>query len=68
MESRSLNEVPGGGEHGDATVLELGGTEPEEGLLGTEGGEVEGVEALEGGCGRGGGGGRGESRRERGGC
>mmetsp|Transcript_37589 Transcript_37589/g.76678 ORF Transcript_37589/g.76678 Transcript_37589/m.76678 type:complete len:225 (-) Transcript_37589:72-746(-) len=48
-----LDQVPGGGEHGDAGVLELGRAEPGEGGLGSEGGEVQGVELGEGGGGAG---------------
>ena len=49
VDARSLDDVAGGGKHGNTAVLELGGTEPEEGLLTSRGGKGEGVEVLDGG-------------------
>jgi len=51
VESSSIEKVSSGGNHGDAAVLELGGAEPEEGLITSEVSEVEGIEVGEGGGG-----------------
>lgn len=48
MDSRSINKVSSGGNHGDAAVLELGGAEPEKGLITPPSGEAKGVEVGEG--------------------
>ncbi len=48
VNSGGIDQVPGGGNHGHAAVLKLSGTEPEESLIASEGGEVEGVEVTEG--------------------
>ena len=49
MDARSLDDVAGGGKHGNTAVLQLGGTEPEERLLTSRGGQVKGVKVLDGG-------------------
>ena len=51
VDASGLDHVAGGGEHGNAAVLELGGAEPGEGLVRSELGEAEGVEVLSGGSG-----------------
>jgi len=51
VDARGLDHVAGGGKHGNAAVLELGGTEPGEGLFGSELSKAEGVEVLSGGGG-----------------
>jgi hypothetical protein len=40
VDSGSVDEVSGGGNHSHASVLELGGAHPEEGLITSEGGEL----------------------------
>mmetsp|Transcript_4845 Transcript_4845/g.11048 ORF Transcript_4845/g.11048 Transcript_4845/m.11048 type:complete len:210 (+) Transcript_4845:319-948(+) len=51
VESSGVEEVSGGGNHGNAAMLELGATHPEEGLITSDVGEVEGIEVGEGGRG-----------------
>mmetsp|Transcript_22546 Transcript_22546/g.62903 ORF Transcript_22546/g.62903 Transcript_22546/m.62903 type:complete len:250 (+) Transcript_22546:78-827(+) len=47
VNSGGLDDVSGGGEHGNASVLELGGAEPGKGLVTSDGGEGEWVEGLD---------------------
>jgi hypothetical protein len=47
VDSGSVDEVSGGGNHGATSVLEFGGAEPGEGLIRSQGGEVEGIEVGE---------------------
>ena len=44
VDSGGVDEVSGGGNHGATSVLELGGAEPGESLIRSQGGEVEGIE------------------------
>lgn len=48
MDSGSVDKVSSGGNHGNTAVLELGGTEPEESLITSPVGEVQGIEVGEG--------------------
>ena len=47
MESSALDDVPGGGNHSNASVLDFCGTEPLKGFGTSPVGEVEGVETLD---------------------
>merc|ERR1719199_77991 len=51
VDAGGLDHVAGGGKHGNSAVFELGGTEPGEGLVGSELRKAEGVEVLSGGGG-----------------
>ena len=51
MDSGGVDEVAGGGNHGNTSVFEFRGTHPEEGLVTSHGGEVEGIEVGDGGGG-----------------
>jgi len=53
VDSGSLDDVSCGGEHGHTGVLELGGTEPKKGLIGSGSGESDRIEGREGGGGAG---------------
>ena len=47
MESSALDDVSGGGNHSNASVLDFCGTEPLKGFGTSPVGEVEGVETLD---------------------
>ena len=48
VDSVGLDEEANEGNHGNTGVLELGGTEPGKSLVGSRGGQAEGVEGLDG--------------------
>ena len=47
VDSGAVDKVSGGGKHGSAAVLELGGAVPAEGLLAARRGEAEGIKVLD---------------------
>jgi len=46
MHASGLYKVSGSGKHGNARMLELGGTEPGKGAIGTKGGKTKRIKAL----------------------
>lgn len=47
VDSGGVDKVTGGGNHGATSILELGGTEPVKGLVGTNGGKAHRIEQLD---------------------
>ncbi len=47
VNSGCIDKVPGGGNHGHTTVLELSGTKPKKSFITSECGKVEGIEVTE---------------------
>mmetsp|Transcript_3100 Transcript_3100/g.4130 ORF Transcript_3100/g.4130 Transcript_3100/m.4130 type:complete len:241 (-) Transcript_3100:27-749(-) len=47
VDSRSLDDVSGGGKHGNTGVLKLGSAEPKKSLVGSNGGKAEGIESTQ---------------------